>query len=63
MSAKFLISIFHENYLYSLQNLENPGSDLDLRPTAKNDEKLQKIKKIKFSKLVRGSFLHIPCGL
>ena len=29
----------------------------------KNDENFKKSKKITFSKLVRGSFLHIPCAL
>ena len=39
------------------------GSGPDLRPSAKNDENFKKSQKITFSKLVRGSFLHIPCAL
>ena len=40
-----------------------PGSGPDLRPSAKNNENFKKSQKITFSKLVRGSFLHIPCAL
>ena len=39
------------------------GSGPDLRPSAKNDENFKKSQKITFSKLVRGSVLHIPCAL